>query len=177
MFDRLFSQIYFQVVSEPCKLKVINLYTTTKEQFTQYDTVFRLRMNRCCVVTSLSVYFDILFTKCHVPITISMAPHAPKMAPHASTMAPHAPRMAQRAPRMARHAPRKAPHASGTLWWSTGFLLPSQLNVNEKDELYGVFRVTSNATQHKSAEYVFKFFMRQSRSLFDETRKYKLSLV
>lgn len=117
--------------TESCKLKSLDLYTVKVEDFISYDTVFRLRTIRSGYVKVLSVYFVIDFTKCHIPITVSTAPDAPK-----------------------------------TCWYSTGFLLPSHVTMDETTELYGVFRVVNNATVLQNATFVIDLCMQQPTTIF-----------
>lgn len=63
------------VVTDPCGVFELDLYTVTIEQLA-YSREFTLKARRDDIIHALVVWFDIEFSKCHVPIQFSTGPHA-----------------------------------------------------------------------------------------------------
>lgn len=71
----LFSET-FQVVTNACLLKEVDLYTVTKEDL-NFTAPFHLQVRRNDYIQALVTFFNIEFTKCHKRIGFSTAPEAP----------------------------------------------------------------------------------------------------
>lgn len=72
----------FQIITTACPVKHINLYTAHKTDYKQFDGVFRLEALRNGYIGSFFTYFDVEFTECHKPLTISMKPNGIPKAWH-----------------------------------------------------------------------------------------------
>ena len=70
----LFTQM-FQVVTNSCLIKEIDIQTCTKEDI-PFTSPFHLQIKRNDYMQALVTYFNIEFTKCHKRVGFSTAPEA-----------------------------------------------------------------------------------------------------
>lgn len=75
-FFLFFSQILEQIVSTGYRLLSFDFYKMTKAYYATFNMAFRLVMTRESDVMGLATYFQIEFTKSHLPISVSTAPGA-----------------------------------------------------------------------------------------------------
>lgn len=66
-----------QVVSDPCLIKHMNLYTMEKDDYRRFDTPFRLECEVKTCVGALVTYFDVEFNEGLVPIRFTTTPALP----------------------------------------------------------------------------------------------------
>lgn len=67
---------FYQIVTNSCLVKEVDLYTVTKEEL-DFNAPFHLQVRRNDYVQALVTYFHIEFTRCHKRIGFSTAPEAP----------------------------------------------------------------------------------------------------
>lgn len=69
----------FQVVTNACPIKHVNMYTVEKRDFKRFDAPFRLEMGRTTTsIGAFLTFFDIEFTEGMLPITFSTQPGWPQ---------------------------------------------------------------------------------------------------
>ena len=120
---------------------MIDFYTAKKTDLVQIEGVFRLDIKRSGKISAFTTYFQVHFSKCHVPVMLSMEPEY-----------------------------------SGTFWKQTVFLLPDSmlLQVRERDEVYGVFRLISKPENFRDFDFLIDVCYRGERLFFKDSTKYKL---
>lgn len=64
-----------KMITDFCPFKQINFYEITKGEWEEFAVVFRLKVDRDSDdITALFTFFEVEFTKCHRPVTISTRP-------------------------------------------------------------------------------------------------------
>lgn len=71
-------KIHFQVVSKPCLIKHMNMYTVEKCDYRRFDTPFRLECESKTFIGALVTYFDVEFNEGLNPIRFTTVPGLPQ---------------------------------------------------------------------------------------------------
>lgn len=64
----------FQVVTNACPIKRLNLYTVEKHDYKRFDAPFRLKSGYNAYIGAFFTYFDVSFTEGNKPIVFTIQP-------------------------------------------------------------------------------------------------------
>lgn len=69
--------MHLQLMSTSCAIKALDLYKIQKDECSVYSGEFELKTLSENSIEAFVTYFNIEFSKCHIPILLSTAPEAP----------------------------------------------------------------------------------------------------